>query len=208
MMSDPRDHERAPDRRAGDDELDARLAEMARVLRAPESLSAGFDARLLGAVRAGPHPVRRAASDVLRLSPRRALAAAAAIAAVAFLGGLVAGRGASPGSARTAVVPATSVASAAEGDTVHVVRFLFIAPAARSVAIVGDFNGWSRTATPLAPTGAGGAWSATVALPVGQHQYAFIVNDSTWTTDPSTPLTVHDDFGTTSSIVSVGSGAS
>jgi 1,4-alpha-glucan branching enzyme len=75
------------------------------------------------------------------------------------------------------------------------------------VALVADFNDWNRAATPLRPTRAGGAWSVSVALPPGRHEYAFIVNGRTWAADPSTPLTVHDDFGTTSSILTVGARA-
>lgn len=187
---------------------DPTLDRLARVLRSPETLSAGFDARLMDAVRAAPHP-RRAPARVLHLSPRAALAAAAGIALVAFLGGR-----ASAGRAGAALAPAPHAASVAEAaresggsDTVHVVRFVFIAPSAERVALVGDFNDWDRDATPLTPTGAGGAWSAAVVLPPGRHEYAFIVNGTTWRADPSTPLTVHDDFGTTSSIVTVGSRA-
>lgn len=179
---------------------------LARALRAPETLSAGFDARLMDAVRAGPHP-SRVPTRVLHLSPRAALAAAAGIALAAFLGGRASAmRDATAVDGRAPRV-ALAAASAPARDTVHVVRFVLIAPSAASVALVGDFNDWNREATPLRPTGAGGAWSAAVVLPPGRHEYAFIVNGTTWRADPSTPLTVHDDFGTTSSIVTVGTRA-
>jgi 1,4-alpha-glucan branching enzyme len=89
-------------------------------------------------------------------------------------------------------------------DTVHVVRFILVAPSAASVALVGDFNNWDRTATRLTPAGTGGLWTASVALPPGRHEYAFIVNGSQWMADPAAATTVEDDFGTTSSIITIG----
>lgn len=185
---------------------DPAIERLARPLRASERLSEGFDARLMAAVRAAPRP-GQASTRVLHLSPRAALAAAAGIALAAFLGGR-ASTGAGARDARVAERRGAAAApSAATTDTVHVVRFVLIAPSATRVALVGDFNDWDRSATPLAPTGAGGAWSAAVVLPPGRHEYAFIVNGVTWMADPSTPVTVHDDFGTTSSIVTVGARA-
>lgn len=192
---------------------DPEIERLARPLRAAETLSPAFDARLMAAVRAAPRP-RRAPTRVLHLSTPAALAAAAAIAVAAFLGGRasVGGSAEATGaravpSERVASLPAAATPASPGHDTVHVVRFVFIAPSAASVTLVGDFNDWDRAATPLRPTGAGGAWSVSVALQPGRHEYAFIVNGRTWTADPSTPLTVHDDFGTTSSILTVGARA-
>jgi len=54
------------------------------------------------------------------------------------------------------------------------VRFALAAPAARGVALVGDFNDWDRDATPLEPVGAGDEWAVTVRLRPGRHAYAFV----------------------------------
>jgi 1,4-alpha-glucan branching enzyme len=93
-------------------------------------------------------------------------------------------------------------------DTVHVVRFVLVAPTARHVALVGDFNDWDRTATRLRQTGSDGVWTASISLPPGRHQYAFIVDDTQWRVDPAATLSVDDEFGTTTSIISVGAGSS
>ena len=70
------------------------------------------------------------------------------------------------------------------------------------VSVAGSFNQWDATAAPLAPSGAAGVWTATVAVPVGQHQYAFLVDGRRWVSDPGAP-TVDDGFGRRNSVVSV-----
>ena len=65
-------------------------------------------------------------------------------------------------------------------DTLRLVRFMLDAPAAARVAIAGDFNDWSRTATPLTDSGGSGVWSVVVALDRGSKRYAFVVNDTQW----------------------------
>jgi 1,4-alpha-glucan branching enzyme len=65
------------------------------------------------------------------------------------------------------------------------VRFRVWAPFATSVAVAGEFNGWSATATPLASE-TGGCWSADVpGATAGQHYNYVIVNGATlWRNDP------------------------
>jgi|GEM_PF-1191622 len=65
-------------------------------------------------------------------------------------------------------------------DTLRLVRFVFEAPAAARVAIAGDFNGWSRSATPLADSAGSGVWSVVVALDRESTGYAFVVDDTQW----------------------------
>jgi len=88
---------------------------------------------------------------------------------------------------------------------VHVVRFVFRDPDARRVALVGDFNGWSKDATPLATVNEPGAWAVSVTMPKGRHEYAFIVDGVRWSPDPFAAR-VADEFGTESSVVTVGVG--
>jgi hypothetical protein len=70
-------------------------------------------------------------------------------------------------------------------DTLRLVRLVLEAPSASRVALAGDFNGWSRTATPLRATSRAGVWSAVVALPRGRHRYAFVVDDTQWVPAPT-----------------------
>src|SRR5207302_349402 len=67
-------------------------------------------------------------------------------------------------------VPASLVRSGAR-DSVFV-RFVLYAPGARHVALAGTFNQWDLNAAPVARAGSSGVWTTTLALPVGQHQYA------------------------------------
>jgi 1,4-alpha-glucan branching enzyme len=82
------------------------------------------------------------------------------------------------------------------------VRFIFYAPGARTVSVAGTFNQWDPSAAPLVPTGSLGVWTTTVALPQGQHQYAFLVDGVRWVSDPAAP-TVDDGFGQRNSVVAV-----
>jgi hypothetical protein len=152
---------------------------LAAIDREPVRLPAAFDARVLAAVRrraATPTLWRRlvAPREVrLRLRPWTlvpALAAAAAL--VLFLSG-----------------PAPTPAAA----TVTV-RFVMFAPDAQQVALAGTFNQWDPAATPLVRTGSPGVWAATLTLPTGQHQYAFVVDGARWVLDPAAPA-VDDGFG-------------
>jgi hypothetical protein len=96
---------------------------------------------------------------------------------------------------------ARPVAEAAIRDTLRLVRFVLAAPAASSVALVGDFNGWSASATPLAADRAG-AWAVAVALSPGRHRYAYVVDDTQWMTDPLAPAVA--DSGRPASMLFVG----
>jgi hypothetical protein len=98
----------------------------------------------------------------------------------------------------TGQAPATGMRT----DTT-VVQFVLVAPGASSVALVGDFNDWDTTTTPMRPVRNGGLWSVTVPLASGRHRYAFLVDGSRWLADPSAPR-APDDFGTPSSVVTVG----
>ena len=74
------------------------------------------------------------------------------------------------------------------------VRFVLVAPDARQVSVAGTFNQWDPQATPLTRTGPNGQWTATLTLPIGQHQYAFVVDGVRWVPDPTAPA-VNDGFG-------------
>lgn len=83
------------------------------------------------------------------------------------------------------------------------VRFVFMAPGAARVSLVGDFNGWDDSATPLHPTTADGVWTVSVPLDAGRHEYAFVVDGTEWQPDPAAPLAPRGDFGAPNSVVTV-----
>ena len=71
--------------------------------------------------------------------------------------------------------------------------FRFSAPAAMSVLLVGDFTHWQQDGIPMRK-GKDGTWTATVTLPVGKHNYRFIV-DGDWRDDPACTLRVPNPYG-------------
>ena len=121
----------------------------------------------------------------------------AALAAAAALVLWLAPR--APAGARSGAV---AVAAAAGRDTVFV-RFELVAPEARSVAVAGSFTGWRTDALPMV-RGAAGVWSVTVALPIGEHRYEFVVDQTRWVPDPTAHAQVDDGFGGRNSVIVVG----
>ncbi|HEX5830587.1 MAG TPA: isoamylase early set domain-containing protein [Gemmatimonadaceae bacterium] len=170
-------------------------ARVAAPLRAAERLEPGFRERVMRQVRREGVPGVTALPVAVR--PRRGAPrwlTGAGLAAAA-LAGVLLGRAAPP--------RAPTAASVARPDTVYVVKFVIAAPAAGTVALVGDFNAWDKQATPLRPTSQPGIWSVSLPLAPGRHEYAFIVDGGEWRADPAATR-VLDDFGTESSIVTVG----
>ena len=82
------------------------------------------------------------------------------------------------------------------------VRFVLVAPGAQHVSLAGTFNHWDPRATPLVRSGAGDLWTATLSLPPGQHQYAFVVDGTRWVPDPTAPA-VDDGFGRRNSVLTL-----
>lgn len=194
-MTDRPLHDASNGRHVPDDVIER----MAAPLREPVRFDEELDGRVMRAVRAaagtrGPWWRR---GPTLRVTPLTGLALAASLALVAVLGRM----SATPGERTDDRVAAAARPS---HDTVYVVRFTLVHPEAHRVALVGDFNGWSPSATPLTGEGTDGVWTASVPLPAGRHEYAFIVDGERWVSDPYAS-TVHDDFGTSSSVLRVGS---
>lgn len=168
-------------------------ARVAAPLRAAERLEPGFRERVMRQVRQEGVPgVTALPVRTRRGAPRWLTGAGLAAAALA---GVLLGRAAPPRAPAAAVV--------ARPDTVYVVKFVIAAPTAGKVALVGDFNAWDKQATPLRPTGQPGVWSVSLPLAPGRHEYAFIMDGGEWRADPAATR-VMDDFGTESSIVTVG----
>jgi hypothetical protein len=87
----------------------------------------------------------------------------------------------------------------ARTDTIVVARFVFADPAAHSVAVMGDFNRWDASATPMAHSSAGSPWVATLKLKPGRYEYAFLVDGKRWVTDHATRAS-RDQFDSQSSV--------
>jgi len=186
---------------------------IAASLRAPERAHPSFEKRVMDRVRAEGRSLYAAPGAlpntswwrtewIIRLSPRGGIAIAAGIAAIIALSGVAVGKKISAPSHESS---RTAQANPAR-DTVQLVRFVFVDSGAANVALVGDFNEWTKGATELKRSGAPGVWTVSVALTPGRHEYAFIINGSRWVADPFA-VRSSDDFGTESSVIRVGSTA-
>jgi len=101
------------------------------------------------------------------------------------------------------VVGRTSVPSMGPGqEAVIYVQFALDAPGARSVAVAGDFDGWMGSHT-LEDVDGDGIWTGRVPLQPGVHAYMFLVDESTWMTDPRAQRYAEDGFGNRNAILAV-----
>lgn len=198
----------------------ALIERISAYVRAPEKVGEDFAARAMERIRViatessqltEPAPVQGwwTRPRILTLSPLVGLAMAASIGAVVALGTLAVARLTDANGAKVAANTTVSLPAPISRavDTVHIVRFVLMVPGAKNVSLVGDFNAWEKGATALEQTGREGVWAASVVVPPGRHEYAFIVDGNRWVADPAAPVKT-DEYNVESSIVSVGSEAS
>ena len=79
-------------------------------------------------------------------------------------------------------------------------QFALTAPGANRVTVVGDFNQWDPHASPLARS-ADGRWRMRVPMQPGRHEYAFVIDNHRWVTDPLAPQAPDLGFGRPNSVV-------
>ncbi len=170
------------------------------ILREPAELKPDLTERVMSEIDRLPPLGVAAASRVrwwrrhwtIRLSPVRGLGLAAGLAVLLLavhLAGRPAGPTATPGEVRAAAGRLT--------------QFVLIAPEASAVTVVGDFNDWSVSATPLERAEGDGVWHVAVPLVTGRYRYAFVVNGTIWRNDPEAPV-AEEEFGRSNSVVTVG----
>ena|SRR5438045_1744656 len=197
-----------------DDRADtAFVTRIAQSLKAPEALDTTFEQRLGATIRADAVSKQKASTlgrartwwtreRTLSLSPLAGLALAAGLAAITVVGTL------SVPALRHSRLTAKTVAGAGtRPEVMHLVRFIFVDSSARSVALVGDFNGWNPGLDALEASGNHGAWSISIRLAPGRHEYAFMVDGNRWVADPFGDA-VNDEFDTKSSAIQLASDAS
>jgi hypothetical protein len=190
------------------DELIERVARSLRPLPAGDSRAA---ARIMAAVRdrRAPAPRRWMLALEWMSQPALSVASAGLLAAAALAIGFVT-RGALSGLDGTSSRPASTavsaplVATANEPRAVRPVpvQITFDAASAQRVSIVGDFNDWDSTASPLARFGSNGPWTVTVNVTPGRHLYAFMV-DGKLVVDPRAPRARDLDYGGDASVLMV-----
>lgn len=87
-------------------------------------------------------------------------------------------------------------------ETPHGVVFRHRATPDTRVAIAGEFNRWSPSATPMRYNAVSGLHEAQIALPPGRCEYRLVV-DGVWIADPSNPSMSVNPFGETNSVLVV-----
>ena len=152
-----------------------RFDEVVSELKRTVALDATFDRRVMRAVRAVAIRPLRLISPLMPMPRWRVWSAFAAVAA---------------GVLAIAVLPTVRT------NRGQPVQFVLVAPEAKTVHVVGDFNGWDAShAAYAAQNRGGGVWSVTAPIPPGHHRYAFLVDDSLWVPDPAAPRVADEDFG-------------
>jgi len=195
-------------------EIDPFIEEIAVELRRPVRFDSTFESRVMAELEtsAASLPMKRTASTswLLRphtfyVSPLAALAVAAGLVAVITMSVV-----------RT--VPSKEVARVDTQDTsfvptsgpiVPVVNpaapvpvsapFTYIDRNAKSVAVVGSFNGWEPL--PLTQS-SDSVWSGSAMILPGRYEYQLVV-DGKWIADPAAQRTAASDFGGANSVLIV-----
>ncbi len=141
--------------------------------------------------------------------PSLSMASASMLAAATLVIGFVSGgafNGAASSVARVTgargAMPLVQVADVPAESRAVAVPMVFDAASAHTVSIVGDFNGWDPTTTPMQRFGADGPWTATVLAKPGRHLYALMV-DGVLTVDPRAPKANDKDYGGDASVLMV-----
>ena len=163
------------------------LERVAARLRDPVPLSDRVEQAVLERIRAERRNGATSGSQPRTRRPFIALALAAGVAAIFALGVLVGRR---TGGQPTVISELQSV------------EFVLQTAADSAVAVVGDFNDWDPSATPLRPA-SDSLWSVVVPLRPGRYRYTFVVDGTQWRRDPSAPRALEDDFGTPTSVITV-----
>jgi hypothetical protein len=168
--------------------------------------AADFDERVMREVRVASRDVARRGlwrwmlhPRTVSVSPLGVLALAAGLAGVVAL---AARRDDAP-VATTVESTAVGLTPVAAGGAEQLTKFVFVAPSASEVHIVGDFNDWDSEASPLQRMDKG-VWAITIPLAPGRYQYTFVIDGTSWVADPGAPRTLEDDFGRPNSIITVG----
>ena len=87
------------------------------------------------------------------------------------------------------------------GEQAALVRLTFVAPAAQSVAVAGDFNKWRTDSHVMKREN--GMWTIELPLQPGKYSYMFIVDGAHWVTDPHAESYRDDGFGYQNAVMRV-----
>ncbi len=82
-------------------------------------------------------------------------------------------------------------------------RFSVFAPGAQQVSLAGDFNGWRTDELFLSDVTGRGHFSVALPLRPGRYAYMFVVDGTTWVTDPRAEAYRDDGFGNRNALVNI-----
>lgn len=150
-----------------------------------------LEMRVMAEIEALPEPgfARRLGRWLTNPLPVKVSPLLAGLATAAVVTGLLVGRQPPP------------VAGSGEEVVVYV-QFDLDAPGAASVAVAGDFDGWTGSYS-LEDLDGDGNWTGRVPVRPGVHAYMFILDGSTWMTDPRAQRYAEDGFGNRNAILAV-----
>jgi hypothetical protein len=184
------------------------IEQIASELRRPVRFDPRFDDRVMEAIEAPeviplrpalPRPWILRPWTTITVSPLGSLAIAAGVAGFIALG---VWRGGAPTPGATAVTPGSPTAITVADDGLQVHQFLITVPDASKMVVVGDFNDWDATRTPMTRINDQGMWSVVVRLSEGLHEFQYVKDDSLRINDPTLPQT-SSEFGSPNSVLAV-----
>lgn len=166
--------------------LEAFRADLSSVLPPP-----WLETRVMTEIEALPEPgwLRRAFGWLLAPRPVRVSPLLAGTAVAAFIALMV------------LVIPTDGPDGQGREALVYV-QFALEAPGAQSVVVAGDFDDWEGSHA-LMDVDGDGVWTGRVPVSPGVHEYMFLVDGSTWTTDPGAQRFVEDGFGNRNAVLAV-----
>lgn len=196
------------------DEFDPFIANLAKELREPVRLDARLDERIMAALEPEVISIATRRAEVQRLpwyrrtfavpAPLGGLAAAAALAGIAAIGILATREPAAPQVAISPNLELRPVGNVTVDRSTELqpTQFILTDPTAKRVVLIGDFNDWDANATPMVYDSTHEAWSVTLPLQTGRHQYQFLLDGTRYVNDPVAPQ-MSGDFGSPNSVVTV-----
>ena len=197
----------SPEARA-DAEAWERLLDPFRIESAPRSAPPWLETRVMAEIEALPARTGwgRIAdwltrSREVRISPLSGGLVAAALATVLLLS-WTGSESPIPGTEATGDPGSSLVLAAGQGGVTVYVQFALEAPGATSVSVGGDFDGWEGS-HPLSDADGDGVWTGRVPVRPGLHAYMFLVDGSSWVTDPRADRYAEDGFGNRNALLAV-----
>jgi hypothetical protein len=188
-----------------DHEHDALINEIASELKRPVRFSENFDARVMSAIRTSHLTVVRGGETQVVARRRRMLfPAVGTLAAAAALTFVVMRSGGEPNEQQLVTNSTQLIPVADHGEERLVLQDVTVSiflPGAKSVGVMGAFNDWDASRSPM-KRDAKGTWTTTLRLLPGSHEYQFLVDGGTRMTDPTAPAT-DSEFGEANSVLTV-----